>query len=282
MSKLWRLISPSIKRRLTQIEMAQTYNLVVNPDFSPLEGQVAVVTGASGAIGRAIAIQLAACGAHVIAVGRDSAKLTGLVAEISSLNGSAEAEVVDLTDASEIAALASRVGPTTVLVNNAGGSSRSKSAHIWEQLPETIDEVLSINLRTVMLTTAAFGAQMIAAERGGRIINLGSSIASGGLSRFSEYAAAKAGVVGFTRSAALEFGVHGITVNCVSPGIVQRGVIDQRTATRTLSKAVLPRLGRAEDIAQMVGFVAGPGAEWITGQEFIVDGGRSIGLHGEF
>jgi 3-oxoacyl-[acyl-carrier protein] reductase len=274
-------IKRPLERRFGRVEMSRAYEIVLNPDYRPLAGQTAVVTGASGAIGRAVAIRLAADGAHVIAVARNRNKLQELVHEITALGGSASFMVVDLTNASAVHDCASRLGPINILVNNAGGSARGNHAHIWEQATETIDEVLTVNLRAAIITTAAFGSGMLSNPSEGRIINVGSTVAVGGLARFSEYAGAKAGIVGFTRSAALEFGPHGITVNCVTPGIVQRGQIRHEAAELIVKKGVLPRLGRAEDIAECITFLAGPRGGWITGQELIVDGGRSIGLHGE-
>lgn len=274
-------IKRPLQRKFGKIELSRPYEIVIDPAYLPLAGKIAVVTGASGAIGRAIAIRLAADGAHVVAVARDAKKLQALAAEITSLGGEARWESLDLSDAVAVRVAAERLGSIDILVNNAGGSSRSKNAHIWEQTVETIDDVLAVNLRATMLTVAAFGQGMITSGRGGRIVNLGSAVGVGGLSKFSEYAAAKAGVAGFTRSAALEFGPHRVTVNCVTPGIVQRDPITHASTQQTLRKTVLPELGRAEDIAEMVGFVVGPRAGWITGQEFVVDGGRSLGLHGE-
>lgn len=290
MANLARLIPQTVKRavrgplerRFGKVEMTRPYELVIDPSRQPLVGHHAVVTGASGAIGRAISIRLAAEGARVTAVARDTKKLEELVEEIESLGGTASWQSLDLNDAEAVRSIAERLGHVDVLVNNAGGSSRAKNAYVWEQTAETIDEVLSVNLRSAMLTTGAFGRGMVERGGGGRIVNLGSTVAAGGLSKFSEYAAAKAGVVGYTRSAALELGPHGVTVNCVAPGIVQRDQISHAKVEATLKKGVLPDLGRPEDIAQMVGFLVGPHAGWITGQEFIVDGGRSIGLHGEF
>lgn len=274
-------IKRPLERRFGKIEMARPYEIVVDPSRRPLAGRHAVVTGASGAIGRAISIRLATDGAEVTAIARDVERLEALVEEIESLGGVARSKSLDLSDADAVRTAAEQSGYVDILVNNAGGSSRGKHAYVWEQTVETIDEVLSVNLRSAMLTTAAFGRGMVKRGDGGRIVNLGSTVAVGGLSKFSEYAAAKAGVVSYTRSAALEFGPHGVTVNCVTPGIVQRDQISHANVEVTLKKSVLPTLGRAEDIAQMVGFLVGPQASWITGQEFIVDGGRSIGLHGE-
>lgn len=285
MTKLTQLlpapIKRGLKRKLLRVETARVYELVTEPNPRPLQGKVAVVTGASGAIGRAIAVRLAVDGASIVAVARGREKLNALVDEISELGGSARAETVDITDAASIFAAAEKVGSVHILVNNAGGSSRENNAHIWEQTPNVVDDLLNVNLRAVMLTTAAFGKSMVSLGAGGRIINIGSTVGVGGLSRFSDYAAVKAGVAGYTRSAALEFGPLDITVNCVTPGIIQRGHISPAAVAETIRKGVLPRLGRAEDVAELVSFLAGPRGGWITGQELIVDGGRSLGLHGE-
>ncbi|WP_150463159.1 SDR family NAD(P)-dependent oxidoreductase [Nesterenkonia ebinurensis] len=274
-------IKRPLKRKFGTVEMSRPYRITVDPSPRPLANRRAVVTGASGAIGRAIAIRLAADGAHVIAIARDADKLQALVTEIKSLGGEAQWESLDLSDAAALRDTAERLGPIDILINNAGGSSRSKNAYIWDQSVEVIDEVLSVNLRATMLAVSAFGRGMISTGNGGCIVNLGSTVGVGGLAKFSEYAASKAGVFGFTQSAALEFGAHRVTVNCVTPGIVQRGQITQSEIERTLTKGILPHLVRAEDIAEMVAFVVSPRAASITGQEFIVDGGRSLGLHGE-
>lgn len=285
MASLARVVPARVKRVLRRylgvIDTARAYELVIDPTHRPLAGRAALVTGASGSIGRAIAIRLAAEGASVIAVARNEDKLADLVAEITGLGGHCRAESVDVQDDDAVHALVERVGSVDVLVNNAGGSARAKHSYIWEQSAETVDEVIGVNLRAVIMLTAAVGRGMVDRQTGGRIVNLGSTVGLGGLSQFSEYAAAKSGVAGFTRSSALEFGPHGVTVNCVTPGIVQRGQISQAKADAMLKKGVLPRIGRAEDIAEVVAFLAGPSAEWITGQEIVVDGGRSLGLRGE-
>lgn len=286
MPRLARLIPQPLKRilkrHLVQTEMSRPYELIIDAVRRPLQGKVAVVTGASGAIGRAIAVRLATDGASVVAIARNPEKLNHLSCEITALGGDARVKCIDLTDADSIFALANELNTVDILVNSAGGSSRDRNALIWEQTPEIVDELISTNLRSVMLMTSAIGKLMVTSGVEGRIVNIGSTVAAGGLARFSEYAAAKAGVIGYTRSAALEFGPYGITVNCVTPGIIQRGVINDMAVESTLKKSVIPRLGRSEDISEMVAFLVGPRAAWITGQEFIVDGGRSIGLHGEF
>lgn len=279
-----RLLTPLVqaaKRRILRIETSGVYKIEVGSSGGNMVGKSVVVTGATGAIGRAISVRLAAEGATIFALARESSRLESLVQEIEGLGGHIVPAMVDLRNAEDILAVCDRVGPVNVLINNAGGSARERSAPIWEQSAEVIDDVLSINLRATILCTTAFGRRMVESGSGERIINIGSTVASGGLQRLSEYAAAKAGVVGYTRSAALEFGPHGINVNCVTPGVVQRGRISFEQMEATLKQGVLPRIGRAEDISEMVAHLCGPRGSWVTGQEFVVDGGRSIGLHGE-
>src|SRR5690606_13748476 len=126
-----------------KMEFARPYEIVLDPEHRPLTGQVAVVTGASGTIGRAIAVRLAADGARVVAVARDARKLEALMAEVAEFGGRAGWERVDLADGDAVHDLAKRVGPIDILVNNAGGSSRAKNAYVWEQSVEVIDEILA-------------------------------------------------------------------------------------------------------------------------------------------
>ncbi len=267
------------RERLTRVVMSRPYELRVAEPGS-LAGTTAVVTGGSGTIGRAIVLHLAAHGAHVHAIGRDAQKLSDVARDAEKVGGTCTTARVDLADDDEITAFFAGLGRIDILVNCAGGSSRGQNGPVWTIPLSVIDRVLAINLRAAIACTRAASAAMIA-QHAGRIINVGSVIAHHGKAGFADYAAAKAGLVGYSRSAAIELGPHGVTVNCVSPGIVLRGEPTLEEIERVRETNVLHRMGRAEDVAQAVVFLAGPGAAFITGQDLTVDGGRSLGLRGD-
>lgn len=246
-----------------------------------LSGKVALVTGGGGAIGRAISMRLAADGAEVHVLGRNAARLGAVVSEIREHGGEALCGAIDITRAHEFSEYVAGLATVDILVSNAGGSSRDQNAPFWRQSVEVIDDVLNVNLRSSILCAAAASRTMVRDGTGGRIILIGSTVGAGGKANFSDYAAAKAGLVGFTRSAAIELGPHGVCVNCVSPGIVPRGALTQRELETVHRKGVLPREGKPEDVAELVAFLASERAGFITGQEIIIDGGRSLGLRGD-
>ena len=167
-----------------------------------------------------------------------------------------------------------------ILVNCAGGSARGEAAPVWDQSLEVIDRMLSVNLRAAISSVRAAAPKMMA-QGSGRIISVGSIIGSAGKARFADYAAAKAGLTGYMKSAAIELGPFGITVNLVSPGIVPRGRPTQGELERLKETNVLGAVGHEEDVAEAVGFLASPRARFITGHELVVDGGRSLGLRGD-
>lgn len=273
------LVPTRVRRRLTKVEMARPYVVCVDPP-AELDGLVAVVTGGSGAIGRAISFRLAASGAEVHVLGRSVEKLDAVVGEIRAHGGNANAAVVELEDDAAVAAFFAAVPCLDILVNCAGGSARGEHAPIWNQSPEVVDRILSVNLRAAISCVRAAAPKMIA-QRSGRIISIGSIIAHTGKASFADYAAAKAGLVGYTKSAAIELGPFGVTVNVVSPGIVSRGQPTQDELEPVRHTNVLGSIGHAEDVAEAVGFLAGPRSRFITGQELAVDGGRSLGLRGD-
>jgi 3-oxoacyl-[acyl-carrier protein] reductase len=259
--------------------MARPY--VVRLDSPPeLEGMVAVVTGGSGSIGRAISLRLAISGAEVHVLGRSTARLDEVVGEIRELGGTAHAAQVDLEDDEAVTRFFASLPTVDILVNCAGGSARGEHAPVWEQSLEVVDRILSVNLRAAVSCVRAATPKMIA-QRSGRIISVGSVIGSTGKARFADYAAAKAGLTGYMKSAAIELGPFGVTVNLVSPGIVPRGRPTQDELERVKRTNVLGAIGREEDVAEAVGFLASPRAWFITGQELAVDGGRSLGLRGD-
>jgi 3-oxoacyl-[acyl-carrier protein] reductase len=259
--------------------MARPY--VVRLDQPPeLDGMVAVVTGGSGAIGRAISLRLAISGAEVYVLGRSAERLNAVVSEIRDHGGTSHAVQVDLDDDEAVTRFFASLQTVDILVNCAGGSARSAHAPVWDQTLEVVDRILSANLRAAISCVRAAAPKMIA-QRSGRIISVGSIIGGAGKGRFADYAAAKAGLTGYMKSAAIELGPFGVTVNLVSPGIVQRGQQTEDELERVRRTNVLGDIGREEDIAEAVGFLASPRARFITGQELAVDGGRSLGLRGD-
>lgn len=259
--------------------MARPY--VVRLDPPPeLDGLLAVVTGGSGTIGRAISLRLAINGAEVYVLGRSTARLDDVVGEIREHGGTAHAAQVDLADDEAVKRFFASLPKVDILVNCAGGSARGEHAPVWDQSLEVVDRILSVNLRTAVSCVRAATPKMTS-QRSGRIISIGSIIGSTGKARFADYAAAKGGLTAYMKSAAIELGQYGVTVNLVSPGIVPRGQPSQDELERVRRTNVLRAIGHEEDVAEAVGFLASPRARFITGQELAVDGGRSLGLRGD-
>ena len=247
------------------------------------KNKVAIVTGASGTIGRSVACRLALEGAVVIITGRNESKLKEVKSEINNGYGISEYVVADILKENEVENLFNQViskyGKLDYLVNVAGGGSRDKMAGLDEQSMDVVRSVIETNLMGTMTCCKYAGREM--KKRGeGRIVNTSSIVGVRGLARYSEYAATKAAVTSFTQSLAMELGKWGITVNVVSPGIVQRGVVADDALSRIQSTNFLNSFGTPEDIANMIAFLLSDEASFITGQNFIVDGGRSLGLKG--
>lgn len=245
-----------------------------------LAGKVAVVTGGSGALGRAIVHRLAVEGATVYALGRNRDRLAEIVSEASALSGYVHAARVDLADEAALEAFFSGLPRVDILVCSAGGSERNAHAPIWKQSMTVIDEVLTSNLRATIATVATASQRMVEAKSG-CIVCLSSVIGDHGKANFSGYAAAKAGITGFVRSAALELGPQGIRINAVSPGQIPRGELDADQVKWQRSSNVLGEIGAHEDIAEAVSYLVGDSGRFVTGHNLIVDGGRSLGLRGE-
>jgi len=245
-----------------------------------LAGQVALVTGASRGIGAAIASELARAGAHVVINYRTQAvSADAVVSAIVARGGSAEARAFDVVSGGEVESavdgLVSRHGKIDILVNNAGVTADSL---IVRTNDEQWHRILDVNLKGVFNCTKAVARRMMRA-RFGRIINISSVVGFMGNTGQAAYAAAKAGIVGFTRATARELAGRGITANVVAPGFVVTDMTEGLDeATRDVYLALIPlrRLGTGEDVAAAVSFLAGPGASYITGQVIHVNGGLYV------
>ena len=248
------------------------------------EGTVVLVTGATGSIGEAISRRFAVEGARVVLTGRSEEKLKSLQAQLSQEGLAVDYAVMDVSNEHSVAAamqtVANRLGGIDVLINNAGYSARSEKKYLHEQTVENIDNLMRVNLRGVILTSREVVQYMMSSKQG-RIIHISSIVGMQGKVAHAEYAAAKAGLFGLMKSQAIELGRYGITVNCVSPGLVPRETASDEKLSDSARKTVLDKLCGPEDIAHSVAFLASKEAELITGQNLAVDGGRSLGLKGD-
>ncbi len=248
-----------------------------------LQGKVAIVTGGGGAIGRAICLELANAGADVVVFDllEESAERTA--GALKKQNAKSMACAVDVSNFDAVCAAAAdvyqRFERIDMLVNCAGGSARSKMAEFHLQSIEVIHWMLQVNLFGALHCIRAVSPFMVQARRGS-IVNVSSIVATGGKKGCVEYGAAKGGVIAATKSLAIELGKYNITVNCVSPGLVQRDAVsDEKAFANRFS--VVNRICTQEDIANAVMFLVRPESDFITGQNLAVDGGRSLGLRGD-
>jgi 3-oxoacyl-[acyl-carrier protein] reductase len=241
-----------------------------------LEGKVALVTGASQGIGRACAITLARMGARIALAARNVANLEAVAAKITAAGGEARAFPLDVSEEASIQSAAkdalAHFGTVHILVNNAGITRdnlllRMKRAD-W-------DAVLSTNLTGAFLLTQAVLNPMLRA-RWGRIINITSVVARTGQAGQANYAASKAGLIGFTQSMARELASRSVTVNAVAPGYIETAMtaaLDQKQRDAFLTHIPLGRPGTDQDVASAVAFLASPDASYITGHVLDVNGG---------
>jgi 3-oxoacyl-[acyl-carrier protein] reductase len=243
-----------------------------------LSGQIALVTGASQGIGKAIALELARGGATVVCVARNVEKLEATASAIREAGGKAEVMACDVTSGEKVGALidevAERLGGLHILVNNAG---ITRDTLLPRMTDEQWDDVLNTNLRGTFLFTRAATRVMMQA-RYGRVINISSVSGLMGNPGQANYSASKAGMIGFTQTVAKELAGRKVTVNAVAPGFIASDM------TEKLGEAILDevkkripakRIGTAEDVAAAVLFLASKGASYITGQVITVDGGMT-------
>jgi len=278
---LKRIIKAVLNKNISEHYIQTKYIYAERKRFSD---KVAFITGASGAIGEAIVWALAIEGAKVYIGGRNAEKLNTLSKELESKGLTGIPCSIDVSNEQSIKEAISNIikaeDKIDILVNCAGGSSREKCAELHEQNIEVIDDILNTNLRGSMLCTRAAAKYMVE-KKYGKIVNISSVIADGGKPKFADYAAAKAGIIGYTKSCAQELAKYGINVNCVSPGYIQRGVFGESTKKYLQDTCFINKFGTPDDIASAVCFVASDEAGFIVGQNIKVDGGRSLGLHGD-
>lgn len=251
-------------------------------EHNELKGKVAIITGGSGAIGRACAFRLAAEGAKVYVCGSRPTSAQPIVDEITTACKNAVAIQLNVLDAKSIQKTFEKIaaennGHIDILVNSAGGSARGKANNVVDQSVEVFDEILNINLRGAMICAKEAAKYMIS-NKYGRIINITSVIGLQGKAGYSEYAASKGGSIAFVKSLAQELGRYGITVNGVAPGIVQRGEVTMDAMERLGRTNWMGTYGKPEDISAVVNFLCKDEASFITGQNIAADGGRSLGL----
>jgi 3-oxoacyl-[acyl-carrier protein] reductase len=239
-----------------------------------LQNQVALVTGASRGIGRAIALELARQGAKVVGTATTEGGAAAIGEYLAEFGG--KGVVLDVTDAAQCGAvvdgIAKELGAIAILVNNAGITQDNLAMRMKD---EEWDSVIATNLSAVGRLSRAVLRGMMKAKAG-RIINITSVVGASGNPGQMNYAAAKAGVAGMTRALAREIGSRNITVNCVAPGFIDTDMtkaLGEEQHAALLTQIPLARLGKPEDIAHAVAFLAGPQAAYITGTELHVNGG---------
>jgi len=240
-----------------------------------LQNQIALVTGASRGIGAAIALELAKQGATVIGTATSAQGAENISQVLSQAGAKGTGMALDVNDAAQVEAtlkaISEQFGDVTILVNNAG---ITRDTLLMRMKDADWDDVISTNLKSVFRMSQAVLRPMMKA-RHGRIINISSVVGHMGNAGQTNYAAAKAGMAGFTKSLASEVGSRGITVNCVAPGFIDTDMtreLPEEHKAKLLERIPLGRLGQVEDIAAAVSFLASPNAGYISGETIHVNG----------
>jgi 3-oxoacyl-[acyl-carrier protein] reductase len=247
--------------------------------MTQLANQIAVVTGAGRGIGQAISLKLAGAGADVVCVDLKTEFCDETVQRVQALGRKAWSFAGNVADATGVEAVAEQIlaaaGRVDILVNNAG---ITRDTLLMRMSEADWDAVLDINLKGTFLVTKAFTRAFLK-QRAGRIINIASVIGLIGNAGQCNYAASKAGVIGFTKSVAREVASRGVTVNAIAPGFIQTAMTDKLNPEQKdaiLRQIPLGTLGQAEDVADAALFLASPAARYITGQVLAVDGGMTM------
>lgn len=248
-----------------------------------MEDKVAIVTGGTMGIGRAITLHLAGEGARVVVVGRDIIRAKKLIDEINASKHQAIAVKADVTKSIDVTHMAEAVldafGKIDILVNNAGGSPHKTRSMFHESEEGVWDMVLAVNLKGVLNCTRAVINHMMQ-RKSGKIINIASIAGLSGTPGLADYSAAKGGVIAFTKALAKEVAPYSINVNCVCPGPIATEyflTLSEKAKQKYLRTIPLGRFGQPDEVASLVGYLASGEADYITGQTFVIDGGRSLG-----
>jgi len=243
----------------------------------PLDGKVAIVTGGSRGIGAEVGARLAEDGAAVVVSGRDGDRLQHTVREWETQGRAVLGVVADAASREDCERLVSTAkqhfGRIDVLVNNAGMTHDQLLVRMTD---EDWDRVMEVNLRSAFLMTRAVSKALVRQKSGGRVINITSTAGAMGNAGQVNYSAAKAGLIGFTKAAARELAHWSTLVNAVAPGLIETDMTKDLSATARealLAQVPLKRSGTAREVAEMVRFLAGDGATYVTGQVFHVNGG---------
>ena len=249
--------------------------------------KVAFITGAGGYIGGTTAITLAKQGIKIAVCDIIPETIEKTVKAIEEIGGTAKGYVFDVTDSKDVDRVVDEIisdfGRLDIMVHIAGGSARiagpnAKYVPLVEQEDYVIDEVLKINLFGAFWASRAAARAMINQGEGGKIVNFSSAVAFNGLNTCCDYAASKGGVISLTKSLAKELGPHKINVNSVAPGVVMRP--EEKGDARALNTNLLGEKCTADDIANLVEFLVSDKARFITGQTYLIDGGRTLSMKG--